>query len=80
MPTVFGKRLREHRKKHKKTVLLLAKACGISHSYVTHIENGKRLPGKKVIPKIATVLNIKTDTLLSWYLEDVSQKLKKELI
>ena len=52
----------------------LAEACGISRSYLTLIENGKRSPGKKVLPKIATALNLETVKVLNWYLEDLRKK------
>ena len=56
----FGDRLRFERKKQGLTAEMVAKACGTSRSYVTLIESGKRRPGKKVLPKIAGVLKIKT--------------------
>lgn len=76
---LFGENLREKRKKQKLTVQMVADACGTSRSYITLIENGKRLPGKKVIPKIADALHIKASVVLNWYLEDISQKLKQSI-
>lgn len=73
----FGSKLREHRKKQGMTVQALADACGISRSYITLIENDKRLPGKKNLPKLAATLNLKTVMVLNWYLEDISHKLQK---
>ena len=61
----FGKRLREERQKLGLTVETLAKACGTSRSYITLIENDRRLPGKKVLPKIALALQIKTTVALN---------------
>lgn len=79
MHKLFGEQLKKERKKQGLTVEKVAKTCGISRSYVTLIENGKRLPGRKNIPKIATALKIKTGTVLNWYLEDLSQKIHKDL-
>lgn len=79
MHKIFGKYLLEERRKKKRTTVMLAKACGISRSYITLIENGKRLPGKKIIPKIATVLNTKTEVVFNWYMEDIAQKIRKDL-
>jgi len=79
MHKFFGKQLRKERIKRDLTVLELAKACGISHSYVTLIENGQRLPGKRIIPKIAAALNLEIGTVLNWYLEDITQKIYKDL-
>lgn len=72
---VFGKLLSQQRKKHKLSALQLSKLCGVSRSYITLIENGKRLPGKKVIPKLAESLNLKVNQIINWYLEDMREKL-----
>lgn len=77
MDKFFGENLREERKKQGLTVQMVATACGTSRSYITLIENDKRMPGKKIIPKIAAALGVKTATVLNWYLEDVSRKIKK---
>jgi transcriptional regulator with XRE-family HTH domain len=77
MHTVFGTQLRKERNKQHLTAETVAEACNISRSYITLIESGVRLPGKKLIPKIATALRIKTGTVLNWYLEDITQKIRK---
>lgn len=76
MPKLFGEHLRKERDKQGLTAEVVAKACGTSRSYITLIESGKRLPGKKLLPKIAVALGIKTSMVLNWYLEDISQKLR----
>lgn len=73
---LFGERLYNERKKNKLSAQALAKECGVSRSYITLIENGKRLPGKKIIPKIALALNLKTNIIVNWYLEDLREKLQ----
>jgi len=79
MHTLFGKQLLKERKKRGYTTEKLARACGISRSYITLIENGRRLPGRSIIPKLAAALQIETGTVLNWYLEDISQRIQKEL-
>ena len=79
MSTSFGTNLRNNRKNLKMTVAMVSKICGTSRSYITLIENDKRLPGKKVLPKIATALNLKTVVVLNWYLEHVNQKMRSHL-
>lgn len=79
MHKLFGGYVQKTRKKEGLTAQNLAKACGVSRSYITLIENGKRLPGKKVLPLLAAALNIKTAVILNWYLEDISQKMKEDL-
>ena len=72
---LFGERLRNERKKNNLSAQTLSELCGVARSYITLIENGKRLPGKKVIPKIAQALNINRTNVVNWYLEDLKQKL-----
>jgi transcriptional regulator with XRE-family HTH domain len=72
----FGERLLKERKKRNLSAQTFAEACGVARSYITLIENGKRLPGRKVIPKIATALHLKTNIIVNWYLEDLREKLQ----
>ena len=55
---IFCLKLKEERKKRKWTQQETAKKIGISRSYYTDIENGRRLPGGKVMLKINKVLPI----------------------
>ncbi len=71
----FAKRFLEARKKKHFTSQEVADLCGLSRSYITLIENGKRMPGKTHIPKIAVALGIKTNVVINWYLEDLREKL-----
>lgn len=75
----FGQQLKTARINQKLSAGVLAKACGVSRSYITLIENGKRRPSVKVLPKIATALGLKTDLVLNWYLEDVKYNAEKRL-
>jgi transcriptional regulator with XRE-family HTH domain len=74
----FGEQLRCERIKQGKTAQTVAKACKVSRSYITLIENGKRLPGKKNISKIALALKLETGTVLNWYLEEITHKIQKD--
>ena len=73
---LFGDRLSFERKINKLSAEKLAKSCGVSRSYITLIENNKRLPSKKLIPIIASALNKKTNIIINWYLEDIREKLE----
>ena len=75
----FKGRLKGERKKNNLSTGALAKACGVSRSYITLIENGKRLPGKKILPKIAQALNLKANIVLNWYLESLREKMQEGL-
>lgn len=72
---MFGKYLLSERTKNNLSADQLALACGISRSYVTLMETGKRLPSKKIIPKLASALHLKTNIIINWYLEDIREKL-----
>lgn len=72
----FGERIYKARKRNKLSAEELAEKCEISRSYITLIENGKRMPGKKIIPKIASALKLKTNIIVNWYLEDLREKLQ----
>lgn len=75
MNKLFGEQLRKERKKQDLTMEVLAKACGISRSYITLMESGTRMPAKKNIPVIAAALKIKTTVVLNWYLEDIRTRM-----
>lgn len=77
MKKLFSEELFAERKKQELTVERLAKLCGVSRSYITLIENNKRMPGKKTIPLIAKALHLKTAVVLNWYLEDIRAKLSE---
>ena len=72
----FGKKLYSERKKRNLSAEQLAAECGISRSYVTLMENGVRLPSKKIIPQIARALNLNTNEIVNWYLEGVREKMQ----
>jgi len=72
----FGIKLQTERKRKKITAQKLAEECGVSRSYITLIENGKRMPGQKVILKLAKSLKIKNHQIVNWYLEDIREKLE----
>lgn len=76
MSKLFCDQLRAERKKQGLTVQALADLCGISRSYITLMESGSRMPGKKNIPIIASALHLKTLVVLNWYLEDIRAKLQ----
>lgn len=78
MNKLFSEQLRRERKKKGLTAQELADLCGISRSYITLIESGSRMPGKKNIPHIAAALKVKTNVVLNWYLEDIRARMSFE--
>jgi len=73
----FGQHIREERKLMSLTAETLAQSCGVSRSFITLIENGSRMPGKKLLKKIASSLNMSNSKIIDWYLEDLNQQIRK---
>jgi len=75
----LAEHLRIERTKRNLSAEAFAKNCGVSRSYITLIENGKRLPSAKLLSRIAEQLGLKNHIVLNWYLEDVRSRLQKGL-
>lgn len=71
----FAKNLRLERKKLGLSAEELANRVHISRSYITLLENGKRSPGKTLLPKIAHALKLEKSVVVGWYLADQKEKL-----
>ena len=65
----IGLKIRKARAGLKLTVRLLAVELGISHGYLTLIENRKRPLPKELVAKLARVLKLPKATVYEWYLE-----------
>jgi transcriptional regulator with XRE-family HTH domain len=61
----FGKRLKEARKHHQKTLREVAANAGITISYVSDMENGRRIASVDVIQKIEAYLEVKDGSLVA---------------
>ena len=70
----FGQRIKKLREREKLSVRKLAEKAGISHSYLSQLENGRRSsPKPPTIMKIAKGLNVPYSDLMiaSGYIGDV---------
>ncbi len=66
----LGEKVRTLRKQHKLTVKALALALGFpSHSYVSEIETGKKIPSTEMIIKLADLFGVTVDQLVRDELE-----------
>lgn len=61
----FGKLLKEARKRHQKTLREVAANAGITISYVSDMENGRRIASVDVIQKIEAYLKVKDGSLVA---------------
>lgn len=75
----FAQKLRAQREKLGLSVEELANRIRVSRSYITLIENGKRLPGKTLLPKIARALRVEKQVVVNWYLQEQKEELKRQL-
>lgn len=53
----IGQEIYEYRKRHEMSQQAFAELIGVSRSYLTEIENGKRIPGRAATHKIVEVLS-----------------------
>ena len=72
---IFAENLRAKRESLGLTAEELANRVHVSRSYITLLENGKRLPGKTLLPKIARALKLEKDVIVKWYLAEQKEKL-----
>jgi HTH-type transcriptional regulator, competence development regulator len=62
----LGSYLQKIRKEKKKTLVQLANDTGLSHSYLSQVENGKKLnPSMESLMRIAKALDLNQNDLLS---------------
>jgi len=72
----FGEYLRKLREAQKLSLREMAAKTGVSVSYITQIENGKRkAPGQEVLKKLAPAYNVPVRDLLkaAGYLDDIKE-------
>lgn len=61
---LIGKRIRETRKREGLSQMALAETAGLSCSYLSYIETGKKQPSLTALLQIVNVLGITIDELL----------------
>lgn len=72
----FGEYLRKLREAQKMSLREMAAKTGVSVSYITQIENGKRkAPGPEVLKKLAPAYNVPVRDLLkaAGYMDDIKE-------
>lgn len=61
----FGEKLRKLRKKRKLTLVSLANELGYTtHSYLSEVEAGKKIPTAQFVLKVARYFEVSTDQLM----------------
>ena len=70
----FAKNLCTERKKLGLSAEELAERVGVSRSYITLLESGKRSPTKTIVAKIAKGLGVESWVVEEWALEEQLKK------
>lgn len=60
----FKRNLREHRTTLGLTQARLGEMCGLTNMWISHFENGNRLPSLKNFTRLCNALNIPPQNLL----------------
>lgn len=66
---MIGEKLKQARLKTGTSVEKLASKIGISHSYLTLIENDQRYLPKRLIKKLTQLLELPSQTIYHWYVD-----------
>ena len=64
MKNFLGEKIREYRAINGLTQRQFADQCDLDEFYISRIENGKRIPGRKALVQIANAMQIPVDALL----------------
>lgn len=64
-PPTLGEYVRQARKRSQRTLRELAQALGITPSYLSDIENDRRVPSQEVLEGLAKHLRLDLDELLA---------------
>ncbi len=76
---LFGKKIREYRKKFGYTQARLAELVGVDDKHISCIESGKNFPSPDLISRFADALNVEPKDLFEFNYLKNPQNLKKEI-
>ena len=74
MLSLIGETIRNARLKKGLSMGQLARASGMTTSYLSYIESEQRIPSKKVLIKISKVLDASLDKLVNSTLETIRKR------
>ena len=78
--TLFGRKIKEYRKKSGFTQAKLAELSGVDDKHISCIESGKNFPSPDLIERLAISLNVEPkDFFEFYYLQDIKD-LKTDII
>ena len=65
----FGGKLRTLRNRQELSLRELGDRLDVSHTFVTQMEKGKKIPNVEMVLKISRIFNVSTDVLIKDELE-----------
>ena len=78
--TLFGRKIKEYRKKKNLTQAQLAESVRVDDKHISCIESGKNFPSPELIERLANSLEIEPKDLFEfYYLQDIPD-LKSDII
>ena len=78
--TLFGRKIKEYRKKKNLTQAQLAELVHVDDKHISCIESGKNFPSPELIDRLAVSLNVEPKDLFEfYYLQDIPD-LKSDII
>ena len=78
--SLFGRRIKEYRKKLNLTQAKLAELVNVDDKHISCIESGKNFPSADLIDRLANALKIEPKDLFEYYHLQDSKDLKKDII
>lgn len=77
---LFGKKIREYRKKKKLTQAQLAELVNVDDKHISCIESGKSFPSSELIYRLSSALCVEPKDLFEFYYLQETLDLKKDIL
>lgn len=77
---LFGRKIKEYRKKKNLTQAQLAELVNVDDKHISCIESGKNFPSPDLIERLATSLDVEPKDLFEFYYLQDAEDLKSDII
>lgn len=77
---LFGRKIKELRKKRNLTQTQLAELVNVDNKHVSCIESGKNFPSSELLERFSIVFNVKPKDLFEFYYLQNPDDVKKDII
>ncbi len=78
--SLFGRKIKEYRKKKNLTQLQLAELVNVDDKHISCIESGKNFPSPDLIDRLATSLDVEPKDFFEFYYLQDAEDLKTDII